>query len=58
MAMERTFSIIKPDAVAKILSVKSSRDSAAGLGIVASRMERLSVEKAKDFMQNTKVRLL
>ena len=50
MAMERTFSIIKPDAVAKnVIGKIISRFEKAGLRIVASRMERLSVEKAKGF---------
>ncbi len=50
MAMERTFSIIKPDAVAKnIIGKITSRFEKAGLRVVASRMEHLSVDKAKGF---------
>ena len=50
MAMERTFSIIKPDAVAKdVIGEIVSRFEKAGLRIVASRMERLTVDKAKGF---------
>jgi len=50
MAMERTFSIIKPDAVAKnVIGEIVSRFEKAGLSIVASRMERLTVDKAKGF---------
>ena len=50
MAMERTFSIIKPDAVAKnVIGAIVSRFEKAGLRIVASRMERLTVYKAKGF---------
>jgi nucleoside-diphosphate kinase len=50
MAMERTFSIIKPDAVAKNVTGEIvSRFEKAGLRIVASRMERLTVDKAKGF---------
>ena len=50
MAMERTFSIIKPDAVAKdVIGEIVSRFEKAGLCIVASRMERLTVDKAKGF---------
>ena len=50
MAMERTFSIIKPDAVAKnVIGEIVSRFEKAGLRIVACRMERLSVDKAKGF---------
>ena len=50
MAVEKTFSIIKPDAVAKNVTGKIvSRFEKAGLRVVASRMERLSTEKAKGF---------
>ena len=50
MPMERTFSIIKPDAVAKNVTGEIvSRFEKAGLRIVASRMERLTVDKAKGF---------
>ena len=50
MAKERTFSIIKPDAVAKNVTGKIvSRFEKAGLQVVASRMERLTEEKAKGF---------
>ena len=50
MAVERTLSIIKPDAVAKnVIGEIVSRFEAAGLKVVASRMEHLSEEKAKGF---------
>ncbi len=50
MAIERTFSIIKPDAVAKnVIGKITSRFEKAGLRIVASRMERLTIEKAQGF---------
>jgi nucleoside-diphosphate kinase len=50
MAMERTFSILKPDAVAKnVVGEIVSRFEKAGLSIVASRMEQLTVDKAKGF---------
>ena len=50
MAIERTFSIIKPDAVGKnVIGQIVSRFEAAGLKIIASRMEHLSDEKAKGF---------
>lgn len=50
MAIERTFSIIKPDAVAKnVIGKIVSRFEKAGLRIVASRMEHLTLEKAKGF---------
>jgi nucleoside-diphosphate kinase len=50
MATQRTFSIIKPDAVAKnVIGEIVSRFEKAGLRIVASRMERLSDDRAKGF---------
>ena len=50
MAIERTLSIIKPDAVAKnVIGKITSRFEKAGLRIIASRMECLTVEKAKGF---------
>ena len=50
MAMERTFSIIKPDAVAKnVIGEIVSRFEKAGLRVVASRMQHLTVDKAKGF---------
>ena len=50
MAVERTLSIIKPDAVAKnVLGEIYSRFEKAGLRIVAARMEHLSAQKAGEF---------
>ena len=50
MAIERTFSIIKPDAVGKNLIGKiTQRFEDAGLRIVASRMVHLSTEQAGAF---------
>jgi nucleoside-diphosphate kinase len=50
MAIERTISIIKPDAVAKnIIGEIYGRFEKAGLRIVAARMEQLSAEKAGEF---------
>ncbi len=50
MAIERTFSIIKPDAVAKNLIGKIySRFEDAGLKIVASKMLHLTREQAGEF---------
>ncbi|HIJ32900.1 MAG TPA: nucleoside-diphosphate kinase, partial [Gammaproteobacteria bacterium] len=50
MAIERTFSIIKPDAVAKnVIGKIYSRFESNGLQIVASRMLHLSKEQAGDF---------
>jgi len=50
MAVERTLSIIKPDAVAKnVLGEIYSRFENAGLRIVAARMEHLSAQKAGEF---------
>lgn len=50
MAIERTISIIKPDAVAKnVIGEIYSRFEKAGLQIIAARMEHLSAEKAGEF---------
>ena len=50
MALERTFSIIKPDAVAKnAIGQIVGWFEANGLQIVAQRMEHLTEEKAKGF---------
>lgn len=50
MATERTFSIIKPDAVEKnIIGKIYSRFETAGLRIVAARMVHLSCEQAEQF---------
>jgi nucleoside-diphosphate kinase len=50
MAIERTLSIIKPDAVAKnVIGEIYHRFEKAGLRIVGARMEQLSAEKAGEF---------
>ena len=50
MAVERTLSIIKPDAVAKnVIGEIYSRFERAGLQIVAARMKRLSRADAEGF---------
>ena len=50
MAIERTFSIVKPDAVAKnFIGQIYNRFETAGLKIVASKMIHLSKEKAEGF---------
>ena len=50
MAVERTLSIIKPDAVAKnVIGEIYSRFEKAGLNIVAARMMHLSAEQAGEF---------
>jgi nucleoside-diphosphate kinase len=50
MAVERTLSIIKPDAVAKnVIGEIYARFERAGLRIVAARMMRLSREDAEGF---------
>ena len=50
MAVERTFSIIKPDAVMRDLIGKIyTRFESAGLHIVAARMLKLSREQAEGF---------
>ena len=50
MAIERTLSIIKPDAVAKnIIGKIYSRFEKAGLKIVAAKMQQLNAESAGGF---------
>jgi nucleoside-diphosphate kinase len=50
MSIERTFSIIKPDAVGKnVVGEIVSRFEKAGLQVIASRMEHLSAAKAGGF---------
>ena len=50
MAVERTFSIIKPDAVAKnVIGEIYARFERAGLKIVAARMTQLSRAEAEGF---------
>lgn len=50
MAVEKTLSIIKPDAVAKdVIGQIYARFEAAGLRIVAARMMHLSREQAESF---------
>ena len=50
MAIERTLSIIKPDAVAKnVIGKIYSRFEEAGLKIVAARMTQLTREQAEGF---------
>jgi nucleoside-diphosphate kinase len=50
MAIERTFSIIKPDAVARnVIGGVTAKLEAAGLRVIASKMVRLSQEQARAF---------
>jgi nucleoside-diphosphate kinase len=50
MAIERTFSIIKPDAVAKnVIGPVTAKLEAAGLRVVASKMVRLTDLQARAF---------
>lgn len=50
MAIERTLSIVKPDAVAKnVIGEIYSRFEKAGLKIVAARMKQLTAEDAQRF---------
>ncbi|MBV1950712.1 MAG: nucleoside-diphosphate kinase [Cycloclasticus sp.] len=50
MALERTFSIVKPDAVAKnVIGQIYARFESAGLSIVASKMLHLTREQAEGF---------
>ncbi|MDD2738734.1 MAG: nucleoside-diphosphate kinase [Methylomonas lenta] len=57
MAIERTFSIIKPDAVAKnVIGEIVSRFEKNGLRVVASKMMQLSKEQAEGFYAEHKER--
>ena len=57
MALERTFSIIKPDAVAKnVIGAIYNRFESAGLRIVAAKMLHLSKEQAEGFYAEHKER--
>ena len=57
MAVERTLSIIKPDAVAKnVIGEIYTRFEKAGLKIVAAKMQQLSTEKAEGFYAEHKER--
>ncbi|MES2186401.1 MAG: nucleoside-diphosphate kinase [Pseudomonadota bacterium] len=57
MAIERTLSIIKPDAVAKnVIGQIVSRFEAAGLKIVAARLAQLSRAEAEQFYAVHKAR--
>ena len=57
MAVERTFSIIKPDAVAKnVIGEIVARFEKAGLKVVASRMTHLSRAEAEGFYAVHKAR--
>ena len=57
MAVERTLSIAKPDAVAKnVIGAIYSRFEQAGLRIVAAKMLRLSREQAEGFYAEHKGR--
>ena len=50
MAIERTFSIIKPDAVAKnVIGPITAKLEQAGLRVLASKMVRLTESQAKAF---------
>src|SRR5262245_52207806 len=50
MAIERTFSIIKPDAVARnLIGPITAKLEAAGLRVVASKMVRLTESQARAF---------
>lgn len=57
MAIERTLSIIKPDAVAKdLIGTIYSRFEKAGLKIIAARMMKLSRAEAESFYAEHKER--
>lgn len=57
MAVERTLSIIKPDAVAKnVIGEILSRFEKSGLQVVAAKMQHLSKEQAEGFYAEHKER--
>lgn len=57
MAVQRTFSIIKPDAVAKnVIGEITTRFEKAGLRVVASKMVQLSAREAGAFYAEHKER--
>jgi nucleoside-diphosphate kinase len=57
MALERTFSIIKPDGVARnLIGEVTRRLEAAGLKVVASRLHQLSKAEAEGFYAVHKAR--
>ncbi len=57
MGVERTFSIVKPDAVAKnVVGEIYSRFEKAGLQVIAAKMLRLSREQAEGFYAEHKGR--
>ena len=57
MALERTFSIIKPDAVAKnVIGEIYTRFEKAGLSVIAARMVHLSQAEAEGFYAVHKAR--
>ncbi len=57
MAIERTFSIVKPDAVARdLIGAIYARFEAAGLKIIASKMIHMTKEQAEGFYAEHKER--
>ena len=57
MALERTLSIIKPDAVAKqVIGQIYSRFEQAGFKVIAAKMQHLSKEQAESFYEIHKER--
>ena len=55
MAIERTFSIIKPNAVAKnVIGAIYNRFESAGFKIVGAKMLHLTKEQAEGFTRSTK----
>jgi nucleoside-diphosphate kinase len=57
MSVERTLSIVKPDAVAKnVIGEIATRFESAGLSVVALKMIHLSKEKAEGFYAEHKER--
>ncbi len=57
MALERTFSIIKPDAVERnLIGEIYNRIEKAGLRIIAAKMVHLTEDQQAAFMQSMKVK--
>lgn len=59
MTIERTFSIVKPDAVKRnLIGAIYNRIEKAGLRVVAAKMIHMDADKAKAFMPNMRQAIL
>ena len=57
MAIERTFSIVKPDAVgANLIGAIYSRIEASGLKVIAAKMLQLDRQQAEGFMRSIRAK--